>query len=210
MLNQMNLINIIDWKKVNDRIPAIIQHYLSGEVLMHGYMNKKSLMQTQHENVVTFYSRTKQRLWTKGEISKNYLNVISYHLDCDNDTLLILVNPTRHVCHLNKMSCFENTNLNLVFLYQLEKLLKSKKNSGDNNSYTFKLHKSGTNRIAQKVAEEAIEVAIAAVTNNEIDFINEVSDLVYHLLVLLHQNNLDFNTIITNLRLRHKNVINNS
>lgn len=204
MLNKIDVVDMIDWKKVQGMVPVIIQHYLSGEVLMHGYMNRESLKKTQNEKLVTFYSRTKKRLWTKGEISNNYLKLINLYLDCDNDTLLIFANPKGHTCHLNQVSCFKNTKLNLTFFYQLESLLKYKKNDRNNCSYTFSLHKSGVNRIAQKVAEEAIEVAIAAVSNNKFDFVNEVSDLLYHLLVLLHSYNLDFDAIITNLRLRYK------
>lgn len=203
MLKKIDLMDV-DWKKVNNIVPVIIQHNLSGKVLMHGYMNQEALEKTQCEKLVTFYSRSKRRLWTKGEVSKNYLYVMGVTLDCDQDVLLILVNPVGNTCHLNRVSCFGMLSTNLSFFYDLENSLKFKKNSFSSNSYTSSLHSSGINRIAQKVAEEAIETAISAVSKNKIDLINEVSDLIYHLLVLLHSYNLNFNDIINNLKKRNK------
>jgi len=193
----------INWNKVGNMLPVVVQHNLSGQVLMHGYMNQEALIKTQNENTVTFYSRKKKRLWTKGEVSKNYLYVKDIVLDCDQDALLILVNPVGNTCHLNNSSCFKLSSTGLSFFYDLEEFLKFRKNNFLNSSYTSSLHKSGINRMAQKVAEEAIEVAISAVSQNRIDFINESSDLIYHFLVLLHSYNLDFYEILKNLKIRH-------
>ncbi|XBC39832.1 MAG: bifunctional phosphoribosyl-AMP cyclohydrolase/phosphoribosyl-ATP diphosphatase HisIE [Buchnera aphidicola (Chaetogeoica yunlongensis)] len=203
MLETIYEINV-NWKKVNNMIPVIIQHNISGKVLMHGYMNPEALKKTQSDKIVTFFSRTKNRLWTKGEISKNYLYVVSMTLDCDQDSLLILVNPVGNVCHLNCPSCFKSLSTTLSFFYDLESNLKLKKEKFSDDSYTSSLHSSGINRIAQKVSEEAVETSIAAVSKNKDQLINESSDLIYHLLVLLHSYNLDFCDIIKNLKIRDK------
>ncbi|AAO26835.1 phosphoribosyl-AMP cyclohydrolase [Buchnera aphidicola str. Bp (Baizongia pistaciae)] len=201
MLKKINFIDI-NWNKVDNMLPVVIQHNLSGKVLMHGYMNQEALKRTQNEGIVTFYSRTKQRLWTKGETSKNFLYVTDIRLDCDQDALLIFVRPVGKTCHLNHVSCFQVPSENLFFLHDLDCMLKFKKHYGLENSYTFNLHKNGVNRIAQKVAEEAIETAISAVSKNKVELINESSDLVYHLLVLLHSYDLDLYDVIKNLKMR--------
>ncbi|XBC38279.1 MAG: bifunctional phosphoribosyl-AMP cyclohydrolase/phosphoribosyl-ATP diphosphatase HisIE [Buchnera aphidicola (Floraphis meitanensis)] len=203
MLNKIN-VRDINWKKVNDMLPVIVQHNAYGVVLMHGMMNQQAFLTTCEKKYVTFYSRTKKRLWTKGEMSGNYLQVIDMVLDCDKDSLLILAIPQGNTCHLDNVSCFNSVYSDLTFFYNLENLLKSKKIHCSKNSYTSKLHSMGVNRISQKVAEEAVEAVIAAVTNNKVEFINEVTDLIYHLLVLLHHHDLDFNTIVTNLKKRSK------
>lgn len=197
-------INQLDWAKVDNLMPAIIQHAVSGEVLMLGYMNQEALSVTQSSGKVTFYSRTKERLWTKGETSENYLNVVSITPDCDNDTLLVLVNPVGPTCHKGNNSCFHPAETDWAFLYQLEELLASRKTADPESSYTAKLYASGTKRIAQKVGEEGVETALAATVNDRFELKNEASDLMYHLLVLLQDQDLNLSAVIDNLRQRHK------
>lgn len=193
----------LDWVKTDGMMPAIVQHAVSGEVLMMGYMNADALDVTQSSGKVTFFSRTKQRLWTKGESSGNFLNVVSITPDCDNDSLLILVNPIGPTCHKGNTSCFHPASSDWGFLYQLEQLLASRKTASPDSSYTASLYASGTKRIAQKVGEEGVETALAATVNDRFELKNEASDLVYHLLVLLQDQDLDFSTVIENLRERH-------
>jgi phosphoribosyl-ATP pyrophosphohydrolase/phosphoribosyl-AMP cyclohydrolase len=194
----------LDWEKVDNLMPVIVQHAVSGEVLMMGYMNQEALTITQASGKVTFYSRTKQRLWTKGESSGNFLNLVSLYPDCDNDTLLALVNPIGPTCHKGNNSCFHPAATDWGFLFQLEELLASRKNADPESSYTAKLYASGTKRIAQKVGEEGVETALAATVNDRFELTNEASDLVYHLLVLLQDQDLNLSTVIENLRQRHK------
>lgn len=194
----------LDWEKTDNLMPVIVQHAISGEVLMLGYMNPEALTQTEQSTKVTFYSRTKQRLWTKGETSGNFLNVVSITPDCDNDTLLILANPVGPTCHLGNSSCFKETHHDWHFLYQLEQLLAERKTADPDNSYTAKLYASGTKRIAQKVGEEGVETALAATVHDRVELTNEASDLIYHLLVLLQDQDLDLSAVIGNLRGRHK------
>ncbi|HHL2709995.1 TPA: bifunctional phosphoribosyl-AMP cyclohydrolase/phosphoribosyl-ATP diphosphatase HisIE [Yersinia enterocolitica] len=197
-------INQLDWEKVDNLMPAIVQHAVSGEVLMMGYMNKEALAVTEETGKVTFFSRTKQRLWTKGESSGHFLNVVNIYPDCDNDTLLILVNPIGPTCHLGNNSCFAPAASDWGFLYQLEQLLASRKSADPASSYTAKLYASGTKRIAQKVGEEGVETALAATVNDREELINEASDLMYHLLVLLQDQDLDLSKVIGRLRERHE------
>lgn len=194
----------LDWEKTNGLMPAIVQHAVSGEVLMLGYMNPEALTKTQQTGKVTFFSRTKQRLWTKGETSGHFLNVVSIEPDCDQDTLLVLVNPIGPTCHKGTSSCFGNSRHQWLFLYQLEQLLATRKTAGPASSYTAKLYASGTKRIAQKVGEEGVETALAATVNDRFELTNEASDLIYHLLVLLQDQNLDLTTVIDNLKKRHQ------
>ncbi|AKJ42525.1 Phosphoribosyl-ATP pyrophosphatase [Pragia fontium] len=196
--------NQLDWEKVDGMIPAIVQHAISGEVLMLGYMNPEALHATEQSGKVTFFSRTKQRLWTKGESSGNFLNVVSITPDCDNDSLLILANPQGPTCHNGTNSCFAPAETDWTFLYQLEQLLASRKHADPQTSYTAKLYASGTKRIAQKVGEEGVETALAATVNDREELTNEASDLIYHLLVLLQDQDLDLSTVINRLRERHK------
>lgn len=194
----------LDWVKTDGMMPVIVQHSVSGEVLMHGYMNQEALQKTLSEGKVTFFSRTKNRLWTKGETSGHFLNVVSITPDCDNDTLLVLVDPVGPTCHLGTSSCFAPATPDWTFLYQLEQLLAARKNADPANSYTARLYASGTKRIAQKVGEEGVETALAATVNDREELTNEASDLLYHLLVLLQDQDLDLSAIIDNLRARHK------
>lgn len=196
--------NKLDWRKCNNLLPAIVQHAISGEVLMLGYMDQAALAVTEQSGKVTLFSRTKQRLWTKGESSGNFLNVVSITPDCDNDTLLILANPIGPTCHLGNSSCFHPASTDWGFLYQLEQLLAERKTASPESSYTAKLYASGTKRIAQKVGEEGVEVALAATVNDREELTNEASDLIYHLLVLLQDQDLDLSKVITRLRARHE------
>lgn len=194
----------LDWEKVDNLMPAIVQHAVSGEVLMMGYMNQAALTETEKTGKVTFFSRTKRRLWVKGESSGHFLNVVNIYPDCDNDTLLILVNPIDPTCHLGNGSCFAPAASDWSFLYQLEQLLASRKSADPASSYTAKLYACGTRRIAQKVAEEGVETALAATMNDREELTNEASDLMYHLLVLLQDQNLNLSKVIGCLRERHK------
>ena len=203
MLTEQQL-SRLDWEKTQGMMPVIVQHSVSGEVLMHGYMNQDALKKTLQDGNVTFFSRTKNRLWTKGETSGHFLQVVSITPDCDNDTLLVLANPIGPTCHLGTSSCFSPAAPDWTFLYQLEQLLASRKSADPDSSYTAKLYASGTKRIAQKVGEEGVETALAATVNDREELNNEASDLIYHLLVLLQDQALDFSTIISNLRARHK------
>ncbi|GAB3412676.1 bifunctional phosphoribosyl-AMP cyclohydrolase/phosphoribosyl-ATP diphosphatase HisIE [Erwinia aphidicola] len=203
MLTEQQLAQL-DWVKTDGMMPAIVQHAVSGEVLMHGYMNQQALDKTLATGKVTFWSRTKQRLWTKGESSEHFLNVVSITPDCDNDTLLVLANPVGPTCHLGTSSCFSPAACDWTFLYQLEQVLAERKHADPKSSYTASLYASGTKRIAQKVGEEGVEVALAATVNDRHELTNEASDLVYHLLVLLQDQDLNLSTVIENLRQRHK------
>ncbi|MFC0229266.1 bifunctional phosphoribosyl-AMP cyclohydrolase/phosphoribosyl-ATP diphosphatase HisIE [Serratia aquatilis] len=196
--------NKLDWEKTGNLLPAIVQHAVSGEVLMLGYMDREALAVTEQSGKVTFYSRTKQRLWTKGESSGNVLNVVSITPDCDNDTLLVLANPVGPTCHLGNNSCFHPAASDWGFLYQLEQLLAERKTASPDSSYTAKLYASGTKRIAQKVGEEGVETALAATVNDREELTNEASDLIYHLLVLLQDQDLDLSKVIGRLRERHQ------
>ncbi|QZN94165.1 bifunctional phosphoribosyl-AMP cyclohydrolase/phosphoribosyl-ATP diphosphatase HisIE [Symbiopectobacterium purcellii] len=193
----------LDWEKTDGMIPAIVQHAVSGEVLMLGYMNQAALDTTEQSGKVTFYSRTKQRLWTKGESSGHFLNVVSITPDCDNDSLLVLADPIGPTCHQGTSSCFAPAQHEWLFLHQLEQLLASRKQADPASSYTAKLYASGTKRIAQKVGEEGLETALAATVHDTEELTNEAADLMYHLLVLLQDQELDLATIIGRLKARH-------
>lgn len=177
-----------NFDKTNGLIPAIIQDNNTNNVLMLGYMNAAAFEQTRREQRVTFYSRSKQRLWTKGETSGNFLKVISIQLDCDSDTLLIKVIPAGPTCHSGTTTCFGEPN-SKGFIYELEQTIDQRISDDDPNSYTNKLFKRGINKVAQKVGEEAVEVVIEAKDNNRDLFLNESADLLYHLLILLRAKN---------------------
>ncbi len=194
----------LDWNKVDNLMPAIVQHAVSGEVLMLGYMTPEALDETNRSRHVTFYSRTKQRLWTKGESSGHFLSVVSITPDCDNDTLLVLAEPQGPTCHKGTSSCFSPAASDWVFLFQLEQLLAERKNADPKSSYTASLYASGTKRIAQKVGEEGVETALAATVHDRDELVNEASDLMYHLMVLLQDQDLDLSAVINNLRQRHE------
>jgi phosphoribosyl-ATP pyrophosphohydrolase/phosphoribosyl-AMP cyclohydrolase len=173
-----------DFTKTNGLIPVIIQDSTSLQVLMLGYMNEEAYQKTNAEKKVTFFSRSKNRLWTKGETSGNYLNVKEMYLDCDNDTLLITANPEGPVCHTGSVSCFK-TKSERNFLYQLEAKIHQRIDDNVESSYTNQLFQRGINKVAQKVGEEAVELVIEAKDDNAKLFKNEAADLLYHVLILL-------------------------
>jgi phosphoribosyl-ATP pyrophosphohydrolase/phosphoribosyl-AMP cyclohydrolase len=193
----------IDFNKSDGLVPVIIQNVQTLEVLMLGYMNKEAYDKTVKENIVTFFSRSKNRLWTKGETSNNFLHVRSMHLDCDNDTLLIKVKADGPTCHTGSRSCFK-TDYNQNFILELEAIVADRYENPQEGSYVNKLHAKGLNKIAQKVGEEAVETVIAALNETETDLINESSDLVFHLIVLLREKGLNLERIARNLEERHK------
>lgn len=194
---------MIDFNKGDGLIPVIIQDYQTLEVLMLGYMNNEAWELTQKNKRVTFFSRSKNRLWTKGEESGNFLEVVSSAVDCDQDTLLIKAKPVGPTCHTGSRSCF-NTEYNQNFLFALEKTIEQRYDSPQTGSYVHSLHQKGLTKIAQKVGEEAVETVIAALAETETDFINESSDLIFHLLVLLKEKNITLEKIAKNLESRHK------
>ena len=193
----------IDFNKGEGLVPVIIQDAQTLEVLMLGYMNEEAWEKTQAEKKVTFYSRSKNRLWTKGEESGNFLHVVSAHIDCDKDTLLIQANPVGPTCHTGSRSCF-NTEFNQNFILQLERIVENRYNFPSDESYVNRLRSKGINKIAQKVGEEAVETVIAALTETEKDFVNETSDLLFHLIVLLKEKGLSIKDIAKNLESRHQ------
>ena len=192
------------WQKVDNLMPVIVQHAVSGDVLMLGYMNPEALQVTLDSHKVTFFSRTKQRLWTKGETSNHFLNLVDIYPDCDSDTLLALALPDGPTCHNGTQSCFAPAQSDWGFLFELETLLKERKTASPESSYTARLYASGTKRIAQKVGEEGVETALAATVNDRAELTNEAADLMYHLLVLLQDQELDLSTIIKRLKERHQ------
>ncbi|WP_333987024.1 bifunctional phosphoribosyl-AMP cyclohydrolase/phosphoribosyl-ATP diphosphatase HisIE [Providencia huaxiensis] len=192
------------WQKVDNLMPVIVQHAVSGDVLMLGYMNPEALNVTLDSRKVTFFSRTKQRLWTKGETSNNFLNLVDIYPDCDSDTLLALALPDGPTCHNGTQSCFAPAQSDWGFLFELETLLKERKTASPESSYTARLYARGTKRIAQKVGEEGVETALAATVNDRAELTNEAADLMYHLMVLLQDQELDLSTIIKRLKERHQ------
>jgi len=176
---------MIDFEKGNGLVPVIVQDDLSLQVLMLGYMNEEALRKTCEEGKVTFFSRSKNRLWTKGETSANFLRVKSIHIDCDQDTILIMARPDGPVCHTGTHSCFGEVQEAKGFLYRLQDTIGQRIEQNDPNSYTNKLFRKGINKVAQKVGEEAVELVIEAKDDNDDLFQNEAADLLYHLLILL-------------------------
>ena len=174
----------IDFTKGNGLVPVIIQDDNTLQVLMLGYMNEEAYTKTKTEKRVTFFSRSKNRLWTKGEESGNYLRVQDLKIDCDNDTILIKANPVGPTCHTGSTSCFKEETAK-GFLYDLESTINQRIDDNDEKSYTNKLYKRGINKVAQKVGEEAVELVIEAKDNNDDLFKNEAADLMYHYLILL-------------------------
>ena len=197
--------NNLDWEKVDNMLPVIVQDSFNGKVLMLGYMNQAALDKTLESMKVTFFSRTKSRLWTKGETSGDFLHVKDISIDCDNDTLLIMATPAGPTCHLGTPSCFDSSaGFDLDFISQLNSVIDARYNDRDEKSYTASLFNSGVKRMAQKVGEEGVEVALAAATNDREELINESSDLLYHLLVLLRAKDVSVSEVMANLRARHK------
>ena len=184
----------IDFNKGDGLVPVIIQNVQTMQVLMLGYMNKEAFDQTIETKKVTFYSRSKRRLWMKGESSGNTLSVIDIKMDCDHDSLLIFVNPKGPTCHTGSTSCFKEETAK-GFIYELEKTINDRINSKDSKSYTNELYQKGINKIAQKVGEEAVELVIEAKDSNDELFKNEAADLLYHLLILLKAKDQSFSSI---------------
>ncbi|PJE41396.1 MAG: bifunctional phosphoribosyl-AMP cyclohydrolase/phosphoribosyl-ATP diphosphatase [Flavobacterium sp.] len=194
----------IDFSKTNGLVPAIIQDYQTRQVLMLGYMNEEALQKTLKENIVTFFSRSKNRLWTKGETSGNYLKVVSIKEDCDQDTLLIKVIPSGPTCHNGTTSCFADETP-LPFLDQLEQVIEDRIANQNANSYVASLFQKGINKIAQKVGEEAVELVIESKDNNPDLFLNEAADLLFHYLLLLKAKGFGLTDVETILKSRMKN-----
>ncbi len=192
----------IDFTKNNGLVPVIIQDSLTLQVLMLGYMNEEALMKTQKEGKVTFFSRSKNRLWTKGETSGNYLWVKDIQIDCDNDTLLIKAVPQGPTCHTGSYSCFGEQEIQ-GFVYELQNVIHNRIDQQTKGSYTYKLFKKGINKMAQKVGEEAVELVIEAKDNDENLFKNEAADLLYHYLVLLKAKGFKLEDIEAILKERH-------
>ena len=192
-----------DFEKMQDRIPAIIQHSVTKQVLMLGYLSKASLDHTLSSGKVTFFSRSKQKLWTKGETSGNFLQLVDMHLDCDGDAVLIQALPKGPICHTGSFSCFGAKQPDLNFLHQLETIIKTRKNADPEKSYTAALFAKGINKIAQKVGEEAVELVIEAKDNDRDLFLNEAADLMYHYLVLLSAKDFSLEDVLRLLEERH-------
>jgi phosphoribosyl-ATP pyrophosphohydrolase/phosphoribosyl-AMP cyclohydrolase len=196
----------LDFEKSGGLIPAIIQDARTNVVLMLGFMNEEAYNQTVETKTVTFYSRTKQRLWTKGETSGQFLNVVNILTDCDNDTLLIKANPVGVVCHTGADTCFgeDNSRAGIHFLRHLQDFITKRYEEKPEGSYTTSLFEKGVNRMAQKVGEEAVETVIEATNGTDAQLIYEASDLIYHLIVLLTSKGLSIDDLAKELEKRHK------
>jgi phosphoribosyl-ATP pyrophosphohydrolase/phosphoribosyl-AMP cyclohydrolase len=197
----------IDWSKNEGLVPAIVQHPVSGQVLMLGYMDRAALAATLARSRVVFFSRSKQRLWEKGETSGNFLQLVDIRHDCDADTLLVIATPAGPVCHTGSASCFGDEPLTaaapLSFLLQLEQLIAERIAAAPEGSYTARLYAGGVRRVAQKVGEEGLEVALAGAGESDHALLGECADLLYHLLVLLRSRSLPLADVIEELRRRH-------
>ena len=197
----------IDFDKGGGLVPAVVQHFATGEVLMLGYMNAEALEATRTSGYVTFWSRSKRRLWQKGETSSHVLVTKAIHLDCDRDTLLIEAEPRGPTCHLGTMSCFgAGADLPLAFLAQLDALIAAREAQRPPGSYTTQLFDAGIHRIAQKVGEEGVETVLAAVAQDEAALLGEAADLVYHLMVLLRARGLSLADVSATLARRHRDA----
>lgn len=204
MLVTNDNINELAWQKMDNLIPAIIQHAATGAVLMQGYMNQESLAATLNTGKATFFSRSQQSLWVKGETSGNFLQVEQVLTDCDQDSLLIACTPIGPSCHLGTESCFPEQKLTQQnFLSQLEQVIANKKDDDPKESYTAHLFSRGTTKMAQKVGEEGVEVALAAVAETKEDLLGECADLFYHTLVLLADQKICLSEVMTVLQQRH-------
>ncbi|WP_339877457.1 bifunctional phosphoribosyl-AMP cyclohydrolase/phosphoribosyl-ATP diphosphatase HisIE [uncultured Algoriphagus sp.] len=195
----------IDFKKMDGLVPAIVQDAISGKVLMQGYMNEAALAKTKETNQVTFFSRSKNRLWTKGETSGNFMELVSIAVDCDGDSILLKANPIGPVCHTGADTCFDEVNSSKTgFIDQLRTIIKDRKNNPTDKSYTASLFAKGINKVAQKVGEEAVEIVIEAKDDNKELFMGEAADLLYHYLVLLEAKGYELDEVMDVLIDRHK------
>jgi phosphoribosyl-ATP pyrophosphohydrolase/phosphoribosyl-AMP cyclohydrolase len=204
---KLDQIETLDWSKGDGLLPAVVQDARNGRVLMLGYMNRDALLATLSEKRVTFFSRSKQRLWTKGETSGNFLHLVDAAIDCDNDTLLITAHPDGPTCHKGTNSCF-GTDIGvdatrLAFLSQLEAVIEKRVSERPEGSYTARLWADGTTRMAQKVGEEGVEVALAAVTQSDEKLVGEAADLLFHLTLLLKSRQLSLANVVAELERRH-------
>jgi phosphoribosyl-ATP pyrophosphohydrolase/phosphoribosyl-AMP cyclohydrolase len=193
------------WEKMDNMLPAIVQDAHTGRVLMQGYMDQAALSHTLESEKVTFFSRSKQRLWTKGESSGNTLDLVDISADCDLDSILVLANANGPTCHTGATSCWFNSEApTMTFIAELENVLAERKDADPSTSYTAQLYSKGIKRIAQKVGEEGVETALAATVQDLEELKNESADLLYHLIVLLQASNLSLNDAIDVLKARHK------
>ncbi len=202
---EKQIIEKLDFEKGNGLLPAIIQDFETSKVLMLGYMDREALDKTIADQRVTFFSRSKNRLWTKGETSGNFLELKSIQADCDNDSLLIKVKPKGVVCHTGSDTCFEEKNIKeKSFLDTLESVIQKRRINPSEKSYTSELFQKGINKIAQKVGEEAVELIIESKDQNDDLFLNEGADLIYHFLVLLQAKGFELRDIVEILKKRHE------
>ncbi len=203
-----NALNLLDWNKEGSGLlPAIVQDYQTGRVLMLGHMNQEALEKTLSTQQVTFFSRSKQRLWTKGETSGHVLQLVDVHVDCDHDTLLVTANPVGPTCHTGTITCFGDEPVTaaerISFLTRLEAVLAQRIKDQPEGSYTARLWERGLTRMAQKVGEEGVEIALAAVVQEEDRLISESADMLYHLALLLKARNLSLADVVHELEQRH-------
>ena len=196
--------NSIDFSKGNGLVPAIIQDANTRQVLMLGYMDQAAFDKTLEEGRITFFSRSKQRLWTKGETSGNHQGLVDWKIDCDQDTLLFQVRPKGSVCHTGSTSCFGEKEPNLTFLSQLEQVISQRKTESPETSYTSRLLSKGINKVAQKVGEEAVELVIEAKDEDKDLFLGEAADLLYHFMVLLAAKEVGYQEVLATLEARHQ------
>jgi len=199
-------IDDLAWEKMDQLIPAIVQDAFDGRVLMQGFMNKDALATTLESGKVTFWSRSRQQLWTKGETSENYLDLVDINADCDRDCLLVRARPEGPTCHLDLDTCFdvpEKVVPELAFLADLERVIAERDENRPEGSYTTTLLETGVKRIAQKVGEEGVETALAAVAGKDDELLNESADLIYHMLVLLRSRKLELGSLVEVLKIRH-------
>ena len=199
-------IQAVDWEKTDGLVPAIVQDAFDGRVLMQGWMNSEALANSLDNGLVTFWSRSRQKLWTKGETSGNGLRLVAVHADCDNDCLLVLATPEGPTCHRETDTCFDTkkpVRPRLAFISALERLVAERDRERPEDSYTTRLLEAGVKRIAQKVGEEGVETALAAATGDRKELANEAADLLYHLLVLLRASGLSLQDVVQTLESRH-------
>ena len=204
-MKELKDISLIDFEKLSGLVPAVVQDNQTQKVLMVGFMDADAVNKTLETRKVTFFSRTKNRLWTKGEESGNFLNVVSILIDCDNDTLLVKANPVGPVCHTGADTCFDEKNADkgVQFLSFLQDLIEKRKLEMPEGSYTTSLFAKGTRKITQKVGEEAVETIIGAMANDDENFLYESADLVYHLMVLITHKGFRIEDIVAELKSRH-------
>ncbi len=193
-----------DFEKGDGLVPAIVQDAHTQKVLMLGYFNQDALDQTLEKKLVTFFSRSKNRLWTKGETSGNFMELVEISLDCDRDTFLVKAKPKGPVCHKGADTCFEESNVSSNFLERLEQIILDRKQNPSESSYTSSLFKKGINKVAQKVGEEAVELVIEAKDDDKSLFLGEAADLLYHYLVLLAAKDISLSEVLDLLKTRHQ------